>query len=205
MSKYIAKVRKKVKETLQKQPKQSVAHGFDHSQRVEKRAIYLAKQIQKRKGKIKINMEVLQVAALIHDVDQPYDQKGSHVEKSIEKAKEILKAINYPYSKTEKVLKVISEHSSETVRTPSSIEAKILFDADKLDGFGTIGIARVFGYCGQRGLTPKEAVQWYKQKIKKAAPLMQTETGKEMVREKAKEVFSFLKRYEQEEAKLKKI
>jgi len=101
------------------------------------------------------------------------------------------------------VLEIIGEHSSEDERLPSSLEAKILFDADKLDGLGAVGIARVFSFCGQKGLSSDEALCWYEWKIKKAAHMMQTEARKKMAADEMDFVRTFFEKYRDETARLK--
>ena len=127
----------KVKQTLEKNCSQSVSHRLDHLSRVCKRAIKIANEI---KGE-NIDMEVLKISALLHDIDQPYNEKQNHVKRSLLKAERILKELAYPEEKIKKVLNVISEHSSEDDKEPTTIEAKILFDADKLEWH------RSYWYC----------------------------------------------------------
>ncbi len=198
MTNYVEKVTEKVKEVLSKSPRQSMAHGIEHFERVRRQSVLLANWIEKEDKSIKVDLEILQISALLHDIDWPYDQKENHVERSEKKAKEILEEIGYSKQKTKRVARVISEHSSEVVKKASSWEAEILFDADKMDALGVIGIARVFTLCGQRGWGPTQAIQWYKGKIKKTFPLLQTSQGKEMANELKKDTISFIKKYEQE-------
>jgi len=194
---FVDLVIKKVKQSLKNNPSQSLAHRWDHIHRVYKRAVKIAEIVDE-----KVDMEILKIAALLHDIDQPYNEKENHVKKSLSKAKKILKEIGCPEEKIKKVLKIISEHSSEDEKVPTSIEAKILFDADKLDGIEAIGIARVFIFCGQNGLTIKEAIDWYKNKIEKAIPKMQTEIGKKIAKRKLEYVYSFFKKFKEEEENL---
>lgn len=192
---FVSKVIKKAKEILENNTVQSISHRWDHVYRVYRRAIKIAEKMENKD----IDMEVLKISALLHDIDQAYNEKKNHVKRSLSKAEEILKEIGYPEEKIKKVLKTISEHSSENENEPETIEGKILFDADKLDGIGAIGIARVFAFCGQNGLTPKEAIEWYKKKIEKALPRMQTEVGKEIAERELKYVYSFFRKFEEEE------
>jgi len=198
MKNFVDLVFEKVKQALEKNQCQSVSHRWDHIYRVYRRAIKIANEI---KGE-NVNMEILKISALLHDIDQPYNEKQNHVKRSLSKAEQILKEIGYPEEKIKKVLNVISEHSSEDDKEPTTIEAKILFDADKLDGIGAIGIARVFAFCGQNGLTPKEAIEWYRRKIEKALPKMQTKVGKEIVKRELKYVYSFFEKFKKEEENL---
>jgi len=184
-----------VKDKLKKSQNQSVAHRWDHIYRVYKRSIAIAELIKDEN----IDMELLKISALLHDIDQNYNNKRNHVVKSIEKSNQILKNINYPENKTKKILDIIAEHSTEDNSIPSSIEAKILFDADKLDGIGAIGIARVFAFCGQNNLTPKQAIIWYKKKINIALKSVQTEIGKEKLKNNLKYVNDFFDKFNYEE------
>lgn len=153
-----------------------------------------------------IDMVALEIACRIHDLDESYEgKKGDHVASSISEGEMLLRKVNYPEQRIRKILQIISEHSSENIKTPSSIEAKILFDADKLDGLGAIGIARVFALCGQQGLNIEETKKWYRAKIKKAIPYMQTEIGRDIVERDLKYTNSFLDKIEEEEAGLEVV
>jgi len=197
MEHYIEKVMDKVRVIFENSMDQSVAHRWKHAYRVMRRAVTLAERLDEP-----IDLEVLQISALLHDIDQPFNGKEEHVERSASRAEKILKNIGYPRDKTLKVLEVIKQHSSEGKIDISISEAKILFDADKLDGVGAIGIARVFSLCGQNGLTPDEAIEWYKRKIEKASPFLQTSIGREAAEEKLRYVEDFFRRYYEEEKKL---
>ena len=188
----IKRIARMAKLVLRESKNQSVSHRWDHAERVYRNTLMLVK------GKSVIDLEVLKIAALLHDIDHPYDKKKDHAQRSVRKARQVLRMIGYPEHKMIRVLEVMSTHSSEDIRLPATIEGKILLDADKLDGVGATGIARVFTFCGQCGMTPDQAIEWYKQKIKIAAPLLQTEKGKKLISERLGYVRSFLGRYEKE-------
>lgn len=198
MNEYTEKVAKKAKDILNNAPNQSAAHRWDHVKRVCQRALKIAGMLKDEE----IDLEALKISALLHDINEPFNQKEEHVKACLIKAKNLLKEINYPEERIKKVLTIISEHSLESGKLPSSIEAKILFDADKLEGSGAIGIARVFIYCGQNGKTPTQAIEWYKDKIEKAMSLTQTKPGKIMTEQNFKYAFTFLEKYKQEEQEL---
>ncbi len=190
---YVQTVRLKVM-AISQSKSQCVAHRLDHLQRVLKYAEMIARHYPE------VDMEVLTLATLLHDIDHPRVNKRGHVGLSVKKAESILIEIGYPESKAQRVTKVISEHSTENIDDikPSSIEAMILFDADKLDGVGASGIARVFSLFGQLGKTPLEAISWHRVKIDKAISNMCTDMGRKIFLERLEYVEEFLGKLEQE-------
>ena len=181
-----------------KNPNQSLAHRFDHLSRVQKRSLLIAEILEREQG-ITIDRYTLSLAAILHDIDQPFDDKESHAERSAVKAGEILDSLDLPHHIIEKVQKIIREHSSEDGKPPETWEGKVLFDADKLDGLGEIGIMRVFKLCGQMGLTPEETIEWYERKIQKALPLMQTDIAKKMGKDDFDYVIRFIEQFKKGE------
>jgi uncharacterized protein len=173
---------------------QSVAHRFDHIERVMRNARAIVATIEG------VDDEILELAVLLHDVEQPAGKKAEHVELSLRAAEVILKQMACPSDKINRVLGVIAEHSTENIRTiqPSTNEAKILFDADKLDGLSAVGIARVFSLFGQMNLAPFEAIQWYRGKIDTALEYIQTAEGRRLCHSRLAYVQQFLSQMESE-------
>jgi uncharacterized protein len=96
------------------------------------------------------NRFIIEMSALLHDVD---DWKIKGDEKS-SKTAAWLKNIKMANAETEKILEIIDQVSFKGagVKTnATSIEAKIVQDADRLDAIGAIGIARTFAYGGSKG------------------------------------------------------
>lgn len=96
------------------------------------------------------NRFIIEMAALLHDVD---DWKINNDEK-VSKTVDWLKNIKMPQSETEKILEIIDQVSFKGAGVKNSaatIEAKIVQDADRLDAIGAIGIARTFAYGGSKG------------------------------------------------------
>jgi uncharacterized protein len=168
---------------------QSVAHRMDHLNRVRRNALLIARDHPEA------DLELLELAALLHDADQPFDDKANHVARSMTRARELLKQVGFPEARSRLVLAIIAEHSSEHVAEvqPASLEAKILFDADKLDGVGAIGILRVFALFEQRRESAAAAVAWYRHKIAVAAAHLQTPSGRALIEAKMALVDAFLK------------
>jgi uncharacterized protein len=124
------------------------SHDWDHVKRVYN----LCLQIGKKEN---ANIEVLKLAALLHDVARAEEQESKgkicHAERSAEIAKEILKKHNLDKETIEKIVHCIEAHRKKGKKKPETLEAKILFDADGLDALGATGIGRLFLYAGEIG------------------------------------------------------
>ena len=178
---------------------QSIAHRLDHFDRVVANALLIAQDYPA------VDMESLHLAAMLHDVHHPFNDKKNHVRLSIARATQILKEAEYPSDKGDFVLKIIYEHSTEHIDEvkPTSIEAMILFDADKVDGVGASGIGRLLSLFGQLGKTPLESIDWYRMKISKAVNNLQTAKGRQMFQEGLIWVDGFLDRLRAENANVR--
>lgn len=126
------------------------AHNLDHIMRVYNLCLMLSKY---EEG---VDLDVLIPAALLHDiarVEEIEDKTGNtdHAILGRQLAGDILKNMDYGLDKIEKIKHCIVTHRYRTGNEPSTIEAKILFDADKLDAIGAVGIARTFMLSGQHG------------------------------------------------------
>ena len=124
---------------------QDSAHDRQHVYRVLNNAIEIAK------GEENANMEVLMVAALLHDIgraDEKADPKADHAVTGGDRACQVLIEAGYDHAFAEHVRQCIRTHRFRRNDPPATIEAKILFDADKLDVCGAIGIARTLMYSG---------------------------------------------------------
>jgi len=117
------------------------AYDFDHVLRVTALAI----QIAQAEG---ADVEIVRIAALLHDIGLDNGRVG-HEEAAAERARGIL--ASQPPEKVEAVAQAIRSHRFRAGPPPQTLEAKCLFDADKLDAIGAIGVARVFAYGGAAG------------------------------------------------------
>ena len=128
----------------------SSAHDISHTYRVFKNCLEISKSIPE------VDVEILRVSSLLHDiakVQEEQDNTGStdHAFLGAEMAKQILLELNYPITFIEHVCDAIRTHRYRGENIPSTLEAKVLFDADKLDAIGAIGIARSFMIAGEYG------------------------------------------------------
>ena len=122
------------------------AHGKDHIYRVLYQALEIAKTEEN------IDYDVLITACLLHDVgrkEQFADPKVCHAMAGAEKAYKFLTENGFETEFAEKIRHCIQAHRYRESNQPQTLEAKILFDADKLDVVGAMGIARTLLYKGK--------------------------------------------------------
>jgi uncharacterized protein len=211
-------VSKKIKENIKKEAKTffegcTACHDWTHVERVTILALKIGK-------KEKANLDVLEIASLLHDIGrkEEMENKGCfcHAEKGAELAEEILRKYKLDEEIIENVLHCIITHRYRNEHKPKTIEAKVLFDADKLDSIGAVGIARDFLFAGyiKHGVlysgnekklakTNKDyaytdedtALLEYEIKLKKIKNKILTKTGKEFAKERDNFMKQFFKRF----------
>jgi uncharacterized protein len=121
-------------------------HGFDHVQRVYR----LASQIAEAEG---ADLAIVQAAVLLHDAHddrQPPtpDARLTHQHASAAFAAEILKNESWPAARIAAVQHCIRAHRfRDDTQQPETLEARVLFDADKLDAIGAVGVVRAVAYA----------------------------------------------------------
>lgn len=195
---------KKLESYMQECMKDS-AHDKEHVYRV----LYTALDIAEYEKDV--DYDILIAACLLHDVarqEQNENPEICHAQRGSEKAYDFLLNEGYKADFAEKVRHCISSHRFRKNNAPESIEAKILFDADKLDVAGTLGIARTLVYQGAMceplySLLPDGSVsdgttdktpsffQEYKFKLEKIYSRFYTERGKSLAEERRKTAESF--------------
>lgn len=122
-------------------------HGFDHVLRVLRLAETLGRELR-------ADLEVLRAAALLHDITGARPgalAREVHQEASADFARQVLLDEGWTTERVEAVIACIRSHRFRSASPPETLEAKILFDADKLDVMGAFGAARTIGYALQAG------------------------------------------------------
>ena len=130
------------------------AHDKEHVYRVLFNALEIAE------GEAGVDCDVLVAACLLHDIgrqEQFADRKLDHAEVGAAKARTFLTSCGFSAGFADKVSDCIRAHRFRSGCRPETAEAKILFDADKVDVTGAIGIARTIFYQGEVG-TPLYSV-----------------------------------------------
>jgi uncharacterized protein len=120
------------------------SHDFDHVLRV----LRTAERIGLHEGADSV---VLRAAVLLHDVGRQEERRSGacHADVGARLAGEIL--AGHPLDRVNAVVDAIATHRYRTKLVPQSLEAKILYDADKLDAIGAVGIARAYAIAGKMG------------------------------------------------------
>lgn len=119
------------------------AHDFDHILRV----VHLAERLAQAEG---ANADIVRAAALLHDIGLDEGRAG-HETSAAKRAAEILRTQGYDEDFCAAVAHAIEAHRFRSGPTPHTLEAQVLFDADKLDAIGAIGVARAFAFGAHRG------------------------------------------------------
>jgi len=125
-------------------------HDFDHVLRV----VQMAGRIAEKEG---ADAEIVRTAALLHDISRledsallmQADPKTDHAVLAARAVRGIL--AGEPPEFIDAVAHAIEAHRFRNDIEPQTLEARVLFDADKLDSIGAIGVARAFAYAGTLG------------------------------------------------------
>jgi len=136
------KIKEKVKSILWK----NGSHDLDHVDRVYDMCIHIWKLEW-------ADLEILKISALLHDIWRPKQHetkwKICHAQHWAKLAKKILEELWYKQATINNVVHCISTHRFRKWKSPETLEAKILFDADKLDSIGAVWIWRAFMYANE--------------------------------------------------------
>ncbi len=176
------------------------AHDAEHIYRVLYNALQIARDEEN------VNYDILIAACLLHDIgrkEQFADSSLCHAAVGAEKARRFLTENGFAPDFAEAVAHCIRTHRFRKAMPPQTVEAKILFDADKLDVTGAIGIARTLMYKadmaeplyhvlpdgrisdGTEDLGPS-FFREYKFKLEKMYDRFYTKTGEAMARQRRK-------------------
>ena len=180
------------------------AHDFEHVMRVLKNAIMIAR-------KEKADIRTITAAVLLHDIISYQKSDPRSKNSSLESAKEskkILKKYDFSQDEVNIISDAIRDHSFSRGVVPSTLEGKILQDADRLDALGAIGIARTFAvggaenrpfyskddpFCKRRSPNDKNwTLDHFYKKLLLLEKTMNTKTGKIEARKRIKIMRKFL-------------
>ncbi|MBW2343587.1 MAG: HD domain-containing protein [Deltaproteobacteria bacterium] len=196
------------------------SHNWEHTCRVYNLCIHIGQ-------KERADMEVLKIAAYLHDIGRSRQDKSKgticqdkskgticHAVKGAEMAKSFLDEYEIPEDQEKNIIHCIRSHRFRGNLRPETLEAKVLFDADKLDAIGAIGIARAFQFAGEVGakfhnpdVQPEHTEPYteedtgyreFKLKLGKIKDRMLTDEGRHMAQDRHAFMESFFERFLQE-------
>jgi uncharacterized protein len=124
-------------------------HDFDHVLRVYR----IAERLAEAEG---ADLEIVRAASLLHDSQGSApggaEARAQHHLTSAQFAGEVLAQKGWPADRIQAVQHCIRAHRFRGKENrPITLEAKVLFDADKLDVLGAIGAARTIAYAALDG------------------------------------------------------
>lgn len=130
---------------MRREGSEDAAHDFDHLARV----IALAETIQAQEGG---HLPTIWAAVAFHDIGQERERRhgGDHALIGANMAADLLTGTHFPQKAIPIVQQAIRDHRLTGKNIPQSIEGRILYDADKIDCLGAIGIGRLYLITGRR-------------------------------------------------------
>lgn len=184
------------------------SHDWDHTLRV----YHLCDRIGKEE---KADLDVVRIAALLHDIGRSQEDRTNgdvcHARQGAHMAREIIRPLPLSAAQGENVVHCIRTHRFRGGRRPETIEAKVLFDADKLDAIGAVGVARAFLFAGEIGarlhnpdINIEDARPYsendtgyreYRLKLRKIKHRMLTDEGRKLADERHQFMVEFFKRF----------
>jgi uncharacterized protein len=183
------------------------SHDFFHTQRVYNLAVHIAK-------KEKANLNIVKVAALLHDIARCQEENGQiecHAEKGAEISKQILSKQNFSKDEIKNICHAIRVHRYSKKLEAKTKEAQILQDADRLDALGAIVIARVFSFGGEKhrpiynpAIKPKRVYssdaltsinQFYEKTLKIKPETFKTKEARKIAKERYLFIKEFVNRF----------
>ena len=181
MSFTVKRLSEEIKKELKKQKERGLTHNFDHLERVHKIAMFIAR-------KEKADKEIVGTASFLHDIVFFADDKKNetHPDQSARLARTILKRIDFPKDKINKVIEAIQMHDlsyySNKYRKLPSLEAQIVLEADKIDSIGATGLVRNCTLIVERNIEifSPQIIDKMINFVNRAKRYIKTETGKKL-------------------------
>ncbi|MGF6948724.1 uncharacterized protein QF028_001229 [Neobacillus sp. B4I6] len=190
----------------------ATGHDWFHVDRVRRNALHICRE--EKTGEAFI----IEMAALLHDI--PDEKLNESIEKGEEKLETFLQTIPLTDNEKKHIKQIIAtiSYKGGINSELSTIEAKIVQDADRLDAIGAIGIARAFAYGGKKGqpiynpgikvrneMSLEEyrkgkstSIHHFYEKLLKLKDLLNTESARQMAESRQQMMETFLEQFYQE-------
>ncbi|CAA7601151.1 HD/PDEase domain protein [Acididesulfobacillus acetoxydans] len=154
--------------------RKDVAHDLSHALRVGA----WVKKLAREEG---VKSTTAELAALVHDIGRPGAAEPSHAGSGAALAESLLRKCGYSDGVVAEVKAAVAAHSREAGLEPRTEAAILLYDADKLDFVGPVGLARLFAYGSFRGWPlegENSCESFYRERIRGYYANLGTEAGK---------------------------
>ena len=127
-------------------PDDDPVHGFSHILRVYR--------LCERIGRLEnADLTIVRAAALLHDVEGDVDVREDHHLAAARFAEKTLIKEGWSAEEIKAVVHCIRAHRfRDDSEKPQTLEAQVLFDADKIDAIGAVGVARAVAYAVRAGM-----------------------------------------------------
>jgi uncharacterized protein len=190
------------------------SHDLDHVERV----VTLSRHIARVEGADEV---LVACAAYLHDIERGREDAGGedHATAGARRARELL--TNEPLFTSQMVDSIadaIASHRFRSGPAPETLEARCLFDADKLDALGAVGVGRAYMMAGEHGQRlhsrPEDGktarhvneidhsqyspVEEYEVKLRHLPGRMTTDEGRRLAQARAEFMASYFSELEQE-------
>ena len=165
-------------------------HDLEHTLRVYRNALAIAESYPEA------DKALVSLGALLHDVD---DYKLFQTENN-ENARSFLGSQGFDEAMIDRICDIINgvSFSHNQGRIPSTIEGKIVQDADRLDAIGAIGVARAFGFGGKKNRSTEQTLHHFDEKLLRLKGLMNTDVARKMAESRHAFMLAFLEEFEKE-------
>ena len=124
------------------------SHDWDHTERVLRLGLRIGR-------KERADLGILELAALLHDIGRGEEDRSHgkicHGRSGAALARTILARLGCDPATIKAVVHCVRTHRFRRGGEPQTLEARVLFDADKLDSIGAVGIGRAFQFAGEVG------------------------------------------------------
>lgn len=187
-------------------------HDFDHTERVVRNALMLVDRLPQA------DRTIVWLGALLHDIARPEElsSKGEHCHAELGEplARTILREAGTPPELIEPVVRCVRRHRYRGSAAPETLEEEIVYDADKLDSLGAVGLGRAFLFAGRCGAKVHnraevalaapaygpEDTAWreYLVKLRHLPERLLTEPGRAVARERGRFMEDFFRQLERE-------
>lgn len=180
-------------------------HDLDHTLRVLANAETLLRALPEA------DAQVVRLGALLHDYARPEEDASrgelDHAAMGAQLAQSLLLELGAMPQLAEQVASAVRRHRYRGAEIPQTLEEKILYDADKLDSLGAVGVARALLFAGRTGARlhnsaaealagepygrEDTAYREYLVKLRKLPEKMQTDPGREIADQRANVMADF--------------